>query len=129
MNCQLIIAFIAYFIILLSIGFLSYKKQRTDSDFIVGNRSINFWVTALSAHASDMISCLFMAFPAGIMIRGMNQWWIGFGTLIGMFLNWQFVATKLRTYTEKFNSYTLSTFFERRFQDNSGVTRVITALM
>lgn len=129
MDTQIVIAFIAYFIILLSVGYLSYKKQRTDSDFIVGNRSLNFWVTALSAHASDMSSWLFMALPAAIMIRGLTQSWIAIGTLLGMFLNWQFVATKLRTYTEKFNSYTLSTFFERRFKDNSGIIRTITALI
>src|SRR5580698_6863058 len=101
MDAQTFLAFIAYFLILLSIGILSYRKQRSDSDFIVGNRSLNFWVIALSAHASDMSSWLFMGFPAAILIRGLPQWWIALGLLLGMFLNWQLVATKLRTYTEK----------------------------
>lgn len=129
MNIQLLIAFAAYFFIICAIGFLSYKKQRTDSDFIVGNRSLNFWVIALSAHASDMSSWLFMGFPAVIALKGMSHWWIAMGLLLGMFLNWQFVATKLRTYTEKLNSYTLSTFFEKRFQDDTGIIRTLTALM
>jgi sodium/proline symporter len=128
MDAQTFLAFIAYFLILLSIGILSYRKQRSDSDFIVGNRSLNFWVIALSAHASDMSSWLFMGFPAAIMIRGLPQWWIAVGLLMGMYLNWQLVATKLRRYTEKLNSYTLSTFFERRFNDTSGIIRTITAL-
>lgn len=129
MDIQILIAFIAYFSIICAIGFLSYKKQKTDSDFIVGNRSLNFWVIALSAHASDMSSWLFMGFPAAIMIRGMSQWWIAVGLLMGMYLNWQFVATKLRNLTEKLHCYTLSTFFERRFEDNTGVVRTITAIM
>ncbi len=129
MGNPILISFAAYFSILLLIGVLSYKKQKNDSDFIVGNRSLNFWVIALSAHASDMSSWLFMGFPAAIMIGGLHKWWIALGLIVGMLLNWQFVAKKLREQTEQLNCYTLSTFFEKRFRDNSGTTRVLTALM
>ena len=129
MDKSIFLAFLAYFFILLIIGLLSYRKQHTDSDFIVGNRSLNFWVIALSAHASDMSSWLFMAFPAAIMIRGLTQSWIAVGLLLGMFANWQFISIPLRTATEKFKAYTLSTFFERRFNDDSGMLRTITAII
>ena len=129
MNTQIFIAFFTYFSILLCIGLIFYKKQSSSADFIVGNRSLNFWVTALSAHASDMSSWLFMAFPAAIYMGGLSQSWIAIGLLVGMYLNWQVVAKKLRTSTEKYESYTLSTFFEKRFKDGSGVIRILTALM
>ncbi len=129
MDNQVIFSFVFYFTMLALIGFFSYKKQKNDSDFIVGNRSLNFWVIALSAHASDMSSWLFMGFPAAIMVLGLDQWWIALGLLVGMLLNWQFVATKLRTLTEKLDCYTLSTFFEKRFNDPSGTTRILTAVM
>lgn len=129
MDFQTFLAFCAYFAVLLAIGFFSYRKQLTDSDFIVGNRSLNFWVIALSAHASDMSSWLFMGFPAAILLHGLSHSWIAVGLLLGMFFNWQFVATRLRQATEKNNSYTLSTFFERHFKDQSGLIRISTALM
>lgn len=129
MDSQTFFAFCAYFTILLLIGFFSYRKQLTDSDFIVGNRSLNFWVIALSAHASDMSSWLFMGFPAAILLHGLSHSWIAVGLLLGMFFNWQLVATKLRRATEDNNSYTLSTFFERHFDDKSGLIRILTALM
>lgn len=127
MNIQIFIAFIAYFCILLSIGLISHRKQSSAADFIMGNRSLNFWLTALSAHASDMSGWLFMGFPAAIFLGGMSQSWIALGLIIGMLANWQFVATRLRTATEKYNSYTLSTFFENRYQDTSGTLRILTA--
>lgn len=127
-HTHFLIPFLAYFSILLVIGLVSHHKQTSSADFIVGNRSLNFWVTALSAHASDMSSWLFMAFPAAIFLGGLSQAWIAVGLLVGMFLNWQLVATKLRTSTEKYDSYTLSTFFERRFKDTSGTIRIVTAL-
>lgn len=129
MNIQIFAAFLVYFCILLTIGLVAHKKLKTSADFIVGDRSLNFWLTALSAHASDMSAWLFMAFPSALFLAGVPQIWAAFGLIIGMFCNWHFVAQKLRTATEKSDSYTLSSFFEKRFNDNSGVIRVLTATM
>ena len=123
----MLIPFIAYFCILLFIGIISHRRQNTDADFIVGNRSLNFWVTALSAHASDMSSWLFMAFPAAIFLGGLSQAWLAVGLILGMLLNWQVVATRLRVQTENLGCYTLSTFFEKRFNETSGILRLSTA--
>lgn len=124
-----VISFFLYFVVLLAIGLISHKRQTTSADFIVGNRSLNFWLTALTAHASDMSSWLFMAFPAALYVGGVPEAWIAVGLIFGMWCNWQFVAEKLRIMTERYNSYTLSTFFERRFSDSTGIIRILTAVM
>ena len=129
MHYYLVISFFIYFFILLCIGLYFHKKQTSSTDFILGNRSLNFWLTALSAHASDMSAWLFMAFPAAIFIGGLPKIWIALGLIIGMYINWQFIATRLRKATEKYNANTLSTFFERRFEDNSGTVRLLTAVI
>lgn len=129
MTTQYILSFISYFAILLGIGYISHRKQTSNAEFIVGNRSLNFWVTALSAHASDMSAWLFMGLPMAVYLQGLSGSWIGIGLMIGMFLTWQLIAEKLRTSTEKYDSYTLSTFFEKRFQDTSGILRVLTAIV
>lgn len=129
MKTQYLLSFITYFTILLGIGYISHRKQTSNAEFIVGNRSLNFWVTALSAHASDMSAWLFMGLPMAIYFQGLSGSWIGIGLLIGMFLTWQLIAKKLRVSTEKYNSYTLSTFFEKRFEDTSGTLRILTAII
>ncbi|MDP1880114.1 MAG: sodium/proline symporter [Parachlamydiaceae bacterium] len=95
----------------------------------MGNRSLSFWLVALSAHASDMSAWLFMAFPMVIFTLGLSQAWTALGLLVGMFLNWQFVAPKLRSMTETYHCNTLSSFFEKRFQDTSGILRIVSALV
>lgn len=129
MHFSVIAAFIIYFSLLLAMGLIFHKKQRTSSDFMMGNRSLSFWLVALSAHASDMSAWLFMAFPMSIFVLGVSRIWIALGLLIGMYLNWQLVAPRLRSLTEEYNCYTLSSFFEKRFKDNSGTIRVISALV
>jgi len=129
MHLSTLAAFIIYFALLLILGLIFHRRQTTSSDFIMGNRSLSFWLVALSAHASDMSAWLFMAFPMSIFVLGLSRAWIALGLLIGMFLNWQFVAPKLRSMTEKYNCYTLSSFFEKRFKDNSGVIRILSAVV
>ncbi len=130
-----LIGFIAYFLIIGLIGITAYwktPKNKVDSDYtsaILGNRSINYFLTALSAHASDMSDWLFMAFPGALYAGGLIEGWIAIGLIIGMWITWKFIAPGLRKSTEKFNAFTLSTFFERRFDDKSGVIRLLSAAM
>lgn len=124
-----IIAIILYVLILFTIGFFSCKKNQTASDFIIGGRSLNYWLTAMAAHASDMSSWLFMGFPAVIYTGGLFNTWFAVGLCVFMFLNWLFVAPKIRVKTEEYNSMTFSSFFESRFHDTSGLIRIFTAVM
>ncbi len=129
MKIEYAIAFVLYFCWLLFIGLLVSKKKPTASDMLVGSRGLNYWVTALSAQASDMSSWLFMAFPMQLFLFGLPQLWIAVSLIVGMYCNWHFIAPKLRIETEKYNAYTLPTFFSRRFHDTKGTIRVLLALL
>lgn len=122
-------AVFCYFFVLFLVAFFSYKKNLTNTDFIIGNRSLNFWLTALAAHASDMSSWLFLAYPAMIFTLGLHQAWSAIGLIVFMFLNWQLIAKKVRTATEQYGSLTFSSFFENRLADTTGYIRLFTALM
>ena len=118
-----------YFAILITIGFLAKKRKQTAKDFLIGDRSLNFWLTAFAAHASDASSWLFLGLPAMIFTKGLFSSWMAIGLIIFMFLNWQIIAPRVRRATEKYNSMTFSSFFESRFADTSGIIRIVTALM
>jgi sodium/proline symporter len=122
-------AILCYLIVLLCVAFFSYKRHLSASDFIMGGRSMNCWLTALAAHASDMSSWLFIGYPALVFGEGMLGSWAAIGLIIGMFFNWQLVAPKVRVATERYNSLTFSSFFESRFSDTSGKIRIMTSIM
>src|SRR3990167_4912010 len=122
-------AIILYFLIVLTVGILSYRRHLSATDFIIGGRSLNYWLTALAAHASDMSAWIFTAYPALIFVGGIFQAWAAIGLIFFMFLNWQLIAPKIRVATERYNSLTFSSYFESRFNDPSGTIRIFTAIM
>lgn len=117
-------AFFLYFSCIVLIGVVLYNKKISSSDFILGNRSLNYWVTALAAHASDMSSWLFMAFPSMIFLYGVTKIWIAAGLTLCMFLNWHFIARKIRVATEKSESLTFFSYLGDHFKDTSGFLRL-----
>lgn len=48
------IVLLLYLIAMVMVGFVFYKKNSTHSDYVLGGRGMNVWVTSLSAQASDM---------------------------------------------------------------------------
>jgi sodium/proline symporter len=113
-------AILLYFSLALGVGIFSYKRQTSSAGFLMGNRSLGTWLTALAAHASDMSNWLFMAYPAIIFTGGLFNAWVAIGLSVCMFLNWQWIAPKLRVLTEKMGNLTLSGFFESRLGDHKG---------
>src|SRR5699024_9165549 len=85
---------------------------------------------ALSAGASDMSGWLLLALPGAIYASGISESWLGIGLATGAFLNWQFIARRLRVYTEvSNNAITIPDFLENRFNDKSRALRVISAIV
>jgi sodium/proline symporter len=129
MSIATLITFIAYFIILLAIGFGFYRSSASMEDYLLGGRGMGSWVTAFSAQASDMSGWLLMGLPGAIYLGGTGQVWIAVGLFIGTFLNWMLVSARLRVYTQKTNAITLPCFFEARFRDPTGLLRIVSALI
>jgi len=127
MDIKIISAFVLYFTTLFTIAFTFYRKSRSERSFVLGNRSLNYWVTAISTQASDMGTWLFLSYPAIIYQYGLIEAWTGIGLVFCMWLNWQFIAPRLRKLTAQYKSLTLWTFFEHRFQDSTSRIRIISA--
>jgi sodium/proline symporter len=131
MDGAVLTTFIIYLIGMLAIGVIAYRMTSNLSDYVLGGRRLGPGVAALSAGASDMSSWLLLGLPGAVYVSGgMNQIWLGVGLTIGAYLNWQFVAGRLRSYTEvASDSITLPDYFENRFKDSSKSLRVISALV
>lgn len=126
----MLVTFVVYILAMVLIGFIAYRATKNFSDYILGGRSLGSFVTALSAGASDMSGWLLMGLPGAIFIAGISESWIAIGLILGAWLNWLFVAGRLRVHTEhNNNALTLPDFFTHRFEDNSKLLRIFSALV
>jgi SSS family solute:Na+ symporter len=120
-----------YFLLMLGIGLYSYKQSSTDVEgYMLGGRNLSPKVTALSAGASDMSGWMLMGLPGAMYISGLSSAWIAVGLVIGAYLNYLWVAPRLRVYTELANNaITIPDYFENRFNDKSHSLRLISSIV
>ncbi|KUP95752.1 sodium/proline symporter PutP [Thermobifida cellulosilytica] len=132
------VTFAAYFALMLGIGLWTYRRTTSASDFFLGGRTLNSWVSGLSANASDFSGWLLLGLPGAIYLSGLGEAWIAVGLAVGFYASWRVVAPRLRVYTERAtdarrggesDSLTLSSFLENRFGERRGVLRGVSALL
>ncbi|EAJ0234973.1 sodium/proline symporter PutP [Campylobacter upsaliensis] len=129
-NTEIAITFIAYSALMLFIGFYFYRKNKSTEDYFLGGRSLGPVVSALSAGASDMSGWLLMGLPGALYVSGFVESYIAIGLSMGAFLNWVFVAKRLRIYTSVIaNSITIPDYFETRFDDDKHILRIVCAIV
>lgn len=124
--------FVVYLGVMVGIGIKHYSKTDSLSEYILGGRKLNSWVTAMSAQASDMSGWLLIGLPgtAYVVYTGTSEAiWTAIGLFIGTYLNWLFVAKRLRRYTQVAgNAITIPDFFENRFQDKKHILRIVSGV-
>lgn len=124
-----VVVFVFYFSIILGIGVYTSRYNKSLSDFVLAGRSLGGTVAAMGVGASDMSGWLLLGLPGAAYATGIHVIWMPIGLTVGAYLNWQFIAKRLRVYTEvASDSLTIPSYFEHRFFDESKILRVITAL-
>ena len=128
-NPNILISFLLYLVFMLLIGLYFYFRTKNLSDYVLGGRGLNSWVTSLSAQASDMSGWLLLGLPGFAFTSGYEALWLAVGLAVGTYANWKLVARRIRVYTEVAkDSITLPDFFENRFHDRTRMLRIVSAL-
>lgn len=96
-----LLAMLIYFVVVLTVGFVYTKRSNSSSaEYFLGGRKVGPWLTALSAEASDMSGWLLMGLPGVAYFTGASDaMWTAIGLALGTYLNWKFVAKRLRKYS------------------------------
>ncbi|MBQ8108252.1 MAG: sodium/proline symporter, partial [Ruminococcus sp.] len=125
----ILVTIVIYLLMMVVIGVVFSKKNNDVGDFYLGGRKLGPIVTAMSAEASDMSSYLLMGLPGLAYLCGTAEvGWTVIGLFVGTYLNWLFVAKRLRVYSAKIGAITIPDFFARRFRDKKiimGVSALI----
>ena len=113
----------------MGVGFLTFRYNNTQEDYFLAGRKLGPWVTAFSERASGESAWLLLALPGASITIGMGELWSVIGIITGITCSWYLIAEKLREQTEKYNALTIPEYLHRRFNDESNIIRLFSALI
>jgi len=119
-NFLLITSFVVYSAAIVFVGLYSAKwRKKTTDDFVLANRELGPWASALSALASSESGWVMLGLVGEAYLFGMAAFWIVPGIAAGYLFNWLVVAEKLRQKTKEYGAVTLPQYICHRFGKNS----------
>ncbi len=123
------IVFIIYLAVLIFVGLITFKLNKTQEDYLLAGRRLGPWVVAFSERASGESAWLLMALPGAAIAIGMGEIWAVIGIISGIILSWYIIADKLRAETEKYGALTIPQYLHRKYQDKSNIIRLFSSFI
>ncbi len=120
-----LLGFIFYLVVILVVGFVTYKNNKSHKDFFIAGRKLNPWVVAFSERASGESAWLLLGLPGAAFASGLMEFWTALGCVSGIIFYWFFIAKALRIETERLGAFTLPTFLAARFEKGQAAIRVL----
>ena len=116
-----IVLLLAFFAVMLIVGFLNRKNSSSVNSFLLGGRSVGPWVTAFAYGTSYFSAVIFVGYAGQFGWKyGIASTWIGiWNALLGSLLAWKVLGRRTRIMSQHFNSSTMPQFFSARFGSKS----------
>lgn len=121
----ILIGFVGYLLVVIVVGFATFRFTKTLADFLLAGRRLGAWVVAFSERASGESAWLLIGLPGLALATGFSAIWSAIGCAVGIFASWTLVARRLRVQTERLGALTLPDYFETRFADGSHLLRIV----
>ena len=120
---------IAFFALMLGIGFYSRRHSTNVNGFVLGGRSVGPWLTAFAYGTSYFSAVVFVGYAGQFGYKyGLASTWIGIGNaLLGSLIAWVVLGRRTRIMTKHLKSMTMPDFFGKRF--DSGSLRVAASVI
>jgi sodium/proline symporter len=112
--------FFGYLAVLVAIGFVSERFTKGLEGFVLGDRQMGPWLTALAYESTAYSGWLMLGLPGKAFKYGLAAVWVCVSCVLGDALNWVLVSRRLRDETARLRSMTIPEYLERRFEKPDG---------
>lgn len=113
-----VVMLVAFFAVMLGVGFYCKKSATDVNGFVLGGRSVGPWLTAFAYGTSYFSAVIFVGYAGQFGWKyGIASTWIGIGNaLLGSMLAWRILGRRTRVMSQHLDSATMPEFFGARFQ-------------
>jgi sodium/proline symporter len=120
---------VGYFGILVYLGYLASRRVRNMDDFVIGGKSLSFWVAAFSAQATGESAWLLLGLTGMGAMVGFSAYWVVVGEVLGVSIAWFLMANRFKRLTDKYASMTVIDYMASRFRSKDNLLRVVSAFV
>lgn len=108
---------LAFFALMLGVGFYCRRHATNVNGFVLAGRSVGPWLTAFAYGTTYFSAVIFVGYAGQFGWKyGLSATWIGLGNaLLGSLLAWVVLGRRTRLMTQHFESATMPEFFGRRY--------------
>jgi sodium/proline symporter len=124
-----LIGFLVYLILVLVVGFITYRINKSHHDFFLAGRKLNPWVVAFSERASGESAWLLLGLPGAAYAMGFIEVWTALGCILGIAFYWFVIAKSLREESERSDAITLPHFFAQKLGKGKNAIRITATLI
>ncbi|HNT28876.1 MAG TPA: sodium/proline symporter [bacterium] len=125
----LLVGFIVYLVLMLTIGAITWRLNRSTTDYYLGGRTLGPWLTAFSERTSGESAWLLLGLPGAALALGLIEVWTAVGCVSGIMFSWYVIAERLRVETERYNAITLPEYLAARFGRHARSIRSLAMLI
>lgn len=120
---------VIYFSILMFLGYRASKRVKSMNDFVIGGKSLSYWVAAFSAQATGESAWLLLGLTGMGAMLGFSTYWVVVGELFGVGVAWFIMAPRFKRLTDKYDSITVIDYLVSRFKSKTNLLRVVSAIV
>lgn len=120
---------VLYFSVLMFLGYRASRRIRNMNDFVIGGKSLSFWVAAFSAQATGESAWLLLGLTGMGAMVGFSAYWVVVGEFLGVAAAWFLMAVRFKRLTDKYDSMTVIDYMVSRFKSKTHFLRVMSAFV
>jgi sodium/proline symporter len=120
---------VVYLFILLIIGYWGGKESKNVKGYYVAGKKLPAWVIAFSTNTTGESAWLILGLTGMGYLIGAHAFWVILGEVMGVTLAWVLVARPFKEYTDRYDAITVPDYLASRFQDNTHILRILSAVI
>ncbi|MGE4466098.1 sodium/proline symporter [Sphaerochaeta sp.] len=123
MDTTVLIVLILYLLVMLGIGYYFSRQNLNEDEFLLGGKKLPGWALAFSERATAESVWLLLGATGYVYTTGLSTIWLMIGTLIGIFITWLYIASRVMDETNKYGALTLPSLFSSKFPEHARLIR------
>ncbi len=120
---------VVYHLVLLAVGIATRRLMRTERDFFLGGRGLAGFAAAMSYCSSQASAWTMLGLTSIAFFQGVQAVWAVIGTIIGLVVNWYWLAPRIRQITKSRGYITLIDLLAANGLRKSVIRRVAAAIL